>query len=383
MSCVGLPRVAPSAPKLAKRLINPALTGANHPITLGKQGRASHLQLRCGSTAPDQSLQWPSAREPVDDHASMTSAPSTSTSKSESRDVGHKGRPPPKASRGNRGARPKVTRKTGPDAIDVIVEAILAQEDQADVGEAVGAKPLKESWLTTLLTRVSNKGGVRPAMRVFQWAHAQGYDLNAYHYTAVVSVLGKNGKWQDAVQLLDLMKGASVAPTVHTYSVLITCLNKAGEWERSLAMFEEMRQTGLEPDAINLTAFFSACEKGGECSRALKVLEEARAAGVALDAMAYATLVSACGKAGRFAAARAVFDRMLLPGSPVQPTPAAYNALLEAAARDAGGCKLEEVERIVAEMGAGGVAMDTTTLNTLLNAFVRAGHFPRALAFFK
>jgi pentatricopeptide repeat protein len=38
-----------------------------------------------------------------------------------------------------------------------------------------------------------------------QWAKVKGYDLNAYHYTAVVSVLARGNKWQDAVQLLDMM----------------------------------------------------------------------------------------------------------------------------------------------------------------------------------
>jgi hypothetical protein len=187
MSCVALrtsPRVVRStqSPQLSTRRLHvpaPTLKHAHNDVILRKKLHSSRVQVRCQSSVSDNSMQWPSARETnrmtqrdAGDNSSVTTCASTSTANGDLNEKGARTKRSPgsritRRKGAGRGPSPRKP-KSGPDSIDLIVDAILAQEGQGDIGEAVGAKALRESWLTTLLTRISHKGGVRPAMRVFQ-----------------------------------------------------------------------------------------------------------------------------------------------------------------------------------------------------------------------
>ena len=81
-------------------------------------------------------------------------------------------------------------------------------------------------------------------------------------YSMAITAWGRQRQWQDALRLLEEMKGRGFAPTLVTYNAAIAACGKPGQWERAVEIFEAMQQeeVGIEPDVVSYTTATSVCE---------------------------------------------------------------------------------------------------------------------------
>ena len=100
----------------------------------------------------------------------------------------------------------------------------------------------------------------------------------------VLSSLSKQGKWRDALQLLDYIEilsrpdRANIPLTVVQYNTVLTCLarnRQVGQCQRLLQRLQERsKEYPISPDEISYNSVIGACASTGKWREALAVLDE-------------------------------------------------------------------------------------------------------------
>ncbi|GAB4817867.1 hypothetical protein N2152v2_004913 [Parachlorella kessleri] len=235
---------------------------------------------------------------------------------------------------------------------------------------------------------------------------------NVVHYTTLMSVLQRAGRWEQAMEAFEKMEAAGVVADVQAYNVAITACAKGLDWEKAWAVFAAMRRAGVEPSIISYNALVSACERCGQADRALEVVRNMRRKGLTPNAVSYNTLISAFGKAGRYQEAVRLHQLMGEAGVPddvftlsslirasekggrwrqaklhfddfqqrgVAPNTVAYNALISALGSSGRWQMALEVFQAMREDPHPSVAPDIVTYGSLIAALERGGQWHRAL----
>jgi pentatricopeptide repeat protein len=71
---------------------------------------------------------------------------------------------------------------------------------------------------------------------------------------------------------------------VITYNAAISACEKEGKWQQALALLDQMRDQGVTADVITYNAAISACEKGGEISESASLLTRGMEEGLFVEA---------------------------------------------------------------------------------------------------
>lgn len=119
----------------------------------------------------------------------------------------------------------------------------------------------------------------------------------AFTYSAAIAALGKIGRCDHALKLLEEdMPARGVPPNEFCYNSAVVACGIAGEWERAMGLLEKMRGGRVEgerqegailPSETTYTALISAVGNCGEFETALSLLGEMRGAGHAPGTRAY------------------------------------------------------------------------------------------------
>ena len=67
------------------------------------------------------------------------------------------------------------------------------------------------------------------------------------HYTTLMSVMQKAGRWDASVSVFHQMEAAGITPDVLAHNAAITAYARGGSWEKAWAVFAGMRRAGLRP----------------------------------------------------------------------------------------------------------------------------------------
>jgi pentatricopeptide repeat protein len=174
----------------------------------------------------------------------------------------------------------------------------------------------------------------------------QGMSVNLITYNAAITALSKasrlraknpakfssegmhsEGLWTRALLLLGQMKKDGIDPDGFCYSSAISCCGAEGRWEEALKLIDVMKQGGprTRPNKISYTAAISkfyvgtrtlkcrrchqtkvlcstiltgACGRAGKGDQALELFQSMKEDGLSADRVAYNTLFSALRVAG-------------------------------------------------------------------------------------
>ena len=131
---------------------------------------------------------------------------------------------------------------------------------------------------------------------------------DAFSYSAAISACSRRP--EAALDLLQRMEAAGVAPTTVIYNAAIRACATASHWPIALSLFAELQDAAadggaagggggagaaLRPDVVSYNAALAACERGGEWHEAELLLREMREGrGPPPDAVSYHTAIAAC-----------------------------------------------------------------------------------------
>ncbi len=98
-------------------------------------------------------------------------------------------------------------------------------------------------------------------------------------YNAMITACERNGKWQDALRIIDILTlGGSDKSPVHadskTYCAAISCCGSAGKWKEAMVLFNRMDEFGLTKDIPVYNAVINALQTAGQWQQAIELLEK-------------------------------------------------------------------------------------------------------------
>lgn len=187
-----------------------------------------------------------------------------------------------------------------------------------------GIEPSEVTYSVTI-SACGNGGQWQKALDLLQLMKTKGMSVNAITYNAALTALSKasrqkarystgkfsseqdddfddhgDGLWSRALGILEEMKADGIEPDGFCYSSAISCCGAEGRWKEALELIDTMKKGGprTRPNRISYTAAISACGRAGEAEHALTLFQSMKDEGLSADRVAYNALFAALRVAG-------------------------------------------------------------------------------------
>ncbi len=99
-------------------------------------------------------------------------------------------------------------------------------------------------------------------------------------YNTVIDLLGKMGRWEEALQMYTRMRREGLTPVTRTYNTLMIAANNCGQWKEALGLFDELLRSRQALNTTSYNALISAYTKAGSLPKVLeafrRMFDEAR-----------------------------------------------------------------------------------------------------------
>ncbi|PON31618.1 Pentatricopeptide repeat, partial [Trema orientale] len=238
---------------------------------------------------------------------------------------------------------------------------------------------LSGSVAAVVISMLGKQGRVSAAASLLQNLHKDGFVLDVYAYTSLITAYVSNGRFREAVMVFNKMEGEGCQPTLITYNVILNVYGKMGmPWNKIIALLDGMKRAGVASDSYTYNTLISCCRRGALYEEAVKVFEEMKLAGFTPDKVTYNALLDVYGKSRRPKEAMEVLREMEANG--FSPSIVSYNSLISAYSKDG---LLEEAMALKTEMVERGIKPDVFTFTTLLSGFEKAGKDELAMKVFE
>ncbi|CAB9518912.1 Pentatricopeptide repeat-containing protein [Seminavis robusta] len=160
-----------------------------------------------------------------------------------------------------------------------------------------------------------NGGKWQSALNLLEKMRSKGMRINLITYNAAIAALAKAAKrsakyptgrpwrpqepdsgkicfWVRAIELLDQMKKDNIKPDGFSFSSAISCCGAEGRWQEALALIDLMKKGGprTQPNRVAFTAAIDACGRSGEHMHALWLFRNMTNNGISADRVAWNTL---------------------------------------------------------------------------------------------
>ncbi|KAF3436559.1 hypothetical protein FNV43_RR23651 [Rhamnella rubrinervis] len=246
---------------------------------------------------------------------------------------------------------------------------------------------------TFLLRELGNRGEWRKAIRCFEFALRRerrktelgklasamistlGYGNTVYTYSAIISAYGRSGYCEEAIGVLESMKGSGLKPNLVTYNAVIDACGKGGvKFNRVVEIFDEMLRNGVQPDRITYNSLLAVCSRGGLWEAAQNLFSEMVDREIDQDIYTYNTLLDAICKGGQMDLAYQIMSKM--PSKNIFPNVVTYSTMIDGYAK---ADRLEDALNLFNEMKFLAIGLDRVLYNTLLSIYAKLGRFEEAL----
>lgn len=200
-------------------------------------------------------------------------------------------------------------------------------------------------------------------------------DLNIVIYNNILNSCARAGDVHSALGVLQAIRQRRLEMTQSTYHSLAICAGKTGRWELALDALDSMQANNFKPTATIFNSVFSACAKGKQWETIVEVYDfmpdELRESlhGVYLGAVIMAH-AKADNEELKLRALDIFYKFKACQSEEGQLNLFAYNAALIALLETN---QLEKMHPFANEMKKGGIKWDTTTYQSLILSYIRAG----------
>ncbi|KAJ6299092.1 hypothetical protein OIU76_020131 [Salix suchowensis] len=223
---------------------------------------------------------------------------------------------------------------------------------------------LSNSAVAVIISMLGKEGKVSVAAALLNDLHKDGFELDVYAYTSLITACVSNGRYREAVTVFKNMEEEGCKPTLITYNVILNVYGKMGmPWNKIKGLFEGMKNAGVLPDEYTYNTLITCCRRGSLHEEAAAVFKDMKLMGFVPDKVTYNALLDVYGKSRRTKEAMEVLREMEVNGC--SPSIVTYNSLISAYARDG---LLKEAMELKNQMVEGGIKLDVFHLHY---AFVR------------
>ncbi|ERM94798.1 pentatricopeptide repeat-containing protein At3g18110, chloroplastic isoform X1 [Amborella trichopoda] len=189
-------------------------------------------------------------------------------------------------------------------------------------------------------------------------------------YNSMMGVYARQGRFDDAQELLKLMRRRGCEPDLVSFNTLINARAKARFLSPGSAMdiLNEIRKSGLRPDIITYNTLISSCASGSSSEEAVRVFQDMEHHGCLPDLWTYNAMISVFGRSGNLEEVENIYNELGRKG--FFPDAVTFNSLLYAYAKNR---NLEKVKWICEEMVRAGFKLDEIAYNTLIHMYGKMG----------
>nr|XP_009787267.1 PREDICTED: pentatricopeptide repeat-containing protein At1g62720-like [Nicotiana sylvestris] len=115
--------------------------------------------------------------------------------------------------------------------------------------------------------------------------------VNVRNFTAVIDGLCKEGRVEDAEEVMKHMVGKGVEPNIFTYNVIMDGYCLRGQVDRARRIFDFMIGENIEPDTISYNILINGYCKKKKLAEAMQLFHEISQKGSKPDVFTYNTIL--------------------------------------------------------------------------------------------
>jgi pentatricopeptide repeat domain-containing protein 1 len=225
----------------------------------------------------------------------------------------------------------------------------------------------------------ANAQNYASVVMIDELARGEGVKLPPVAYTFLIKSLGKLGRFDSVIHVLDEMMDHGIEPNVITYSTAVSALRPSPELVHDvLTRFDKSQ---LKPNVIFLTSAIYALSGGGKDStplhveKAYTIWQHMEEHGPAPNIQTYNNIAKSFAEAGEVEKAMSVLE--VMHGRGVRPDKFTFTLLLHACAVRSSTDRIPEIMR---SMLLAGIPHDEISFGAAMNAYRRAGDALGAVA---
>lgn len=130
-------------------------------------------------------------------------------------------------------------------------------------------------------------------------------------YDVALRICEFGGMSQLAVELIqDMRRSPYIRPDTRTYTHAISACGKEWKWEQALELLWVMREDGVPVNAYTYCALITACGNAGKMDVVKDLLQTIEKEDVRADKAVYNSALAACRKSGAYKEAVSIFNLM-------------------------------------------------------------------------
>ncbi|KAK7340727.1 hypothetical protein VNO77_21438 [Canavalia gladiata] len=208
------------------------------------------------------------------------------------------------------------------------------------------------------------------ALNLFELSRKEGYGNTVYTFSAMISALGKNKRFPEAVRLFWNMRFVGLKPNLITYNAIIDGGAKGEmDFDMVVTFFHEMVASGEIPDRCTYNSLLKTCVPKGRWQLCKELMDEMERKGIEHDVYTYNTYLDALCKGGRMDFAWQIMNGEML-NKDIRPNVVTFSTLMDGYSK---ANRLEDALNVYDEMKRWSIRLDRVSYNTLVGVYAKLG----------
>ncbi|CAA6669601.1 unnamed protein product [Spirodela intermedia] len=216
------------------------------------------------------------------------------------------------------------------------------------------------------------------ASGIFGRMISEGVPPTIQTYNTMISVYGRRGKLEKAIEMFNTAKSIGLSIDEKTYTNMISYYGKSGESQEASRLFGEMQKEGIRPGKISYNIMINAYATSGLYHEANSLFQSMQKDGHIPDSLSYLALVQAYVKGHQYTEAGDAIDTMQRTG--ITPSCSHFNFLISAFTRNG---RVRDAERVFLNIKKAGLDPDLACCRSMLRAYMDCGLIDEAISFFE
>ncbi|KAL5227993.1 hypothetical protein ABZP36_016258 [Zizania latifolia] len=215
--------------------------------------------------------------------------------------------------------------------------------------------------LTAVVNVLGREGRTSEVAELVMEMERKGLVGDAVFYSSMVHGYMSSGLLMEGLRAHRLMLDKGIAPDVVSYTIVIDVLCREGSVERVMGFLDEMDRRDAKPNLITYTSLVGGFCKRNRLEDAFSIVRKLEQTGMMVDEYVYSILIDNLCKKGYLDRAFSLLEEMDNKG--IKAGIVTYNAIIN------GLCKVGHTEKAV-EISEG-IAADNFTYSTLLHGYIK------------
>lgn len=204
-----------------------------------------------------------------------------------------------------------------------------------------------------------------------------GISRSMQTFNIMISVYGKGGKLDKAVEMFDTAQDLGLPIDEKIYTNMLSLYGKAGRHQEASLLFRRMKEDGIKPGKISFNSMINAYATSGLHNEATNIFQEMQDSH-APDSLSYLALIKAYTEGKCYTEAEEAIQMMLK--SNITPSCPHFSHLISAFLKEG---QISDAQRIYSRMKEIGVAPDLACCRTMMRLYLEQGLVDEGISLFE